>query len=311
MTNHPNPPEPAPASRPMILLAVEPDGTVAAAWEMDAYSPGGLLAQVSQIVASGEAAYVDAPHATSFRVRNPARWLVFDRHSAPGGFWAALIGGEIPPADVVAAAPALVTGDPGAPGRRPRYEDRRGLATPPRDLPLAGRARWVARYILRGQASIMAHPGLVFHGIPAAMPGTGDIAIETSTPGGFLVPLGNAGYYHSPSGFGWGGGSLGSGPAATARSLLAAALGRRAACPACRGKGEIPADGPNPARDCLACDGLGIGIPGTVYHRYKEEVVAGLPEDTEWYLPRAAVLAWLERQRVSPRLAQLARDVPR
>jgi hypothetical protein len=299
----PNTPDPDSPSRPITLLAVEEDGTVTAAWTDTAPSPTAALIQLGERAASRD---------LEGKGRNPARWLVFDRHTAPGGFWAALIDGEIPPADIVAAAPALVTGDLAAPRR---HEDRRGLATPPRDLPLADRARWVARYILGAQAGIMAHPGLVFHGTPGAMPGTGDIAIETSAPGGFLAPLGNAGYLHSPSGFGWGGGSLGSGPAATARSLLAAALGRRAACPACRGtgiRGQVVLPGAAEAElDCLACDGLGIGIPPAVYHAFKEDVVTGLPEDAEWYLPRTAVLAWLERQPISPRLAMLARDVPR
>ena len=42
---------------------------------------------------------------------------------------------------------------------------------------------------------------------------------------------------HSPSGMNWG--YRGSGPCDTARSLLLAALGDEAACPACQGSGRV------------------------------------------------------------------------
>lgn len=81
---------------------------------------------------------------------------------------------------------------------------------------------------------------------------------------------------HSPAGMAWG--YPGSGASDCARSLLVAALGRAARCPACD-------DG-----TCGWCD---LGYLHLPYHRYKDEVVAKFPDD--WRMHRACILSWLLR----------------
>ena len=349
MTNYPTPdPAPSPSDRPTVLLAVS-GGGVAAAWT--APDPEGLAIALAAIV-----------DRLGLRMANPARWAVHDRADDPGAFWAALAADEIPARvtpdavvawaeDSAAALTEAITARPGqpthdlsgaqlaAPVVHPAWAGEgyvrqlaEGMGTPPTGLPLAERARWVAQYALIVQASLMAHPSLVFHGWRGPMPGTGDVGIETAG-GGVLAPLANTGYAKSPSGFGWGGGTLGSGPAALAKAMLTAALGRRAACPECAGTGRVtwtpdaqppghrpwrPEDGGLTRGDeavavtnCRACDHDGIGIPPAVYHKYAADVVAGLPEEGQWRMPRFVVLAWLESQHEDARLAGLARQVER
>jgi hypothetical protein len=320
MTPTPTPDQTPPPSRPLTLLAVEGDGTLAAAWTVTAPTPAAALIMLGEIAGFRRA----DPAGLAGYARNPARWRVHDRAPDPAAFWAALDAGQI-------------GGPPGTPGRAPApvihpavsggsyvRQLASGMGTPPAGLPMADRARWVAQYALLIQVPLMAHPGLVFHGQPGQMPGTGNVSITTAG-GGFLAPLANTGYARSPSGFGWGGGTLGSGPAALAKALLTAALGRYAACPGCAGTGRVtyadsgdpaarpwrPEDGTAGAADCLACDHDGIGIPPGVYHAYAAAQVAALPEEGEWRLTRADVLAWLEHQTGDGRLAWLARSVER
>jgi hypothetical protein len=81
---------------------------------------------------------------------------------------------------------------------------------------------------------------------------------------------------HSPGGMAWG--YPGSGAADCARSLLVAALGKAAQCPACT-------DG-----SCNWCD---LGYLHLPYQRFKDDLVARLPDD--WTMGRACILGWLLR----------------
>jgi hypothetical protein len=190
---------------------------------------------------------------------------------------------------------------------------------PPAGMTLAERARWTARYALTFQAGIIdSYPDVAFHGTPG-----GNVAIETRH-GTHLIPLTNVGYRHSPAGLSWGG--LGSGCAALAKSLLTAALGRRAICSSCAGTGRVTwigTHGHEPYRgaahdelvvtaqavvsSCDACDEDGIRrLP---YQRLKEQVISPLDMDAEWRLTRADVLAWLTAQDYDPAVADAAAQV--
>ena len=112
--------------------------------------------------------------------------------------------------------------------------------------------------------------------------------------------------HHSPTGFGWG--YLGSGPADLARCILIATLGDRARCASCAGTGRLAsryvedvgtvnlAFDPDtdqvehswPCRECIA----GFDVHPSMYHQFKAEVVAKLPE--EFVLPVSEVWDWLE-----------------
>ena len=114
----------------------------------------------------------------------------------------------------------------------------------------------------------------------------------------------------SPDGMQWG--YLGSGPADTARSILIAALGDRAACPSCAGTKKVvylpdtydeqPYDparaadyDPESIAGCLSCDdGFRADLP---YQRFKQEFVATW--SGEWRMPRSDVLAWLARHGIT------------
>jgi hypothetical protein len=61
-----------PAAAPMLLLAAMPDGRVLAAWQMDAWSPGRLVTQVSEITGSRQI----SREAAGLQTLDPARWYV-------------------------------------------------------------------------------------------------------------------------------------------------------------------------------------------------------------------------------------------
>jgi hypothetical protein len=205
-------------------------------------------------------------------------------------------------------------------------------SVPPPGLPISERHRWACHWALTIQAQLTDNlPGMRFKGAPAPDGGPGIVTICSE----WLVvcQLANTGYIHSPDGFSWGFG--GSGPAALSRSLLTAALGPAAVCPACLGSGKTTwlIDGPDhpvpwqPEHDaldntegpdseatimtCDECAGDGIGITPTVYNAFKEAVVARLDTDAPWSLHRNAVLNWAEQQNVSVRLAVAAAGVQR
>jgi len=113
---------------------------------------------------------------------------------------------------------------------------------------------------------------------------------------------------HSPTGLSWG--YSGSGPADTARSVLIAALGDAARCPACKGTGKVVWTADDECEDPVPYDpavhsGTGSGIEFVVdscydcddgwrvlpYQDFKREFVAGWGE--EWRMSREDILAWL------------------
>lgn len=106
---------------------------------------------------------------------------------------------------------------------------------------------------------------------------------------------------HSPGGFSWG--YSGSGPAELARCILIAVIGREACCGTCSGTGGVgpeaaagEASGQDGDADpCGDCD-AGFTVKPSLYHQFKDEVVAGLPE-TGWTLRVAGVRMWLDAHR--------------
>ena len=102
--------------------------------------------------------------------------------------------------------------------------------------------------------------------------GPGETAVYVEQ-GGCRWPLRHV-VYHSPDGFSWGYG--GSGPANTALSILADALGER------------------PTREQLY---QGEPLCWRWHQPFKWEVIAPLPMDTGWRLPLADVQAWIARRR--------------
>lgn len=271
-------------SPPHTLLALGPDGRVAAAWAVRAPTPAAALIQLAELATSSG----------------------LDGYAIDPSGWRAASTGQPGP------------GEPGW----PPAPLAASMGTPPADWPLAARARWAAQYALTVQAPLMARPGLVFHGTPGQHPGTGDVAIETGD-GGFLARLANAGYARSPAGFGWGRGYPSTSSWALARSVLAAALGLRVRCDTCGGSARtVMTDGGaglRPARPgddleetglCPDCDGDGIAVPPAVAQAYAEQVIGNIPAG-EWRLERAAVLFWLETQLVDEGMYRLARRVER
>jgi hypothetical protein len=243
--------------RPLLLLAADPaTGQVLAAWIDTAYGPGGLVAQIAGRPREDLAG----------RRRDPCRWMAVPVDVDPAG-------------DVHVRLDLSLCGAVPCPA-----ED------PPRRRSIAERQAEQVAIALGLQAAIIGgEPRAVFHGLPDGDPDVGQIVIEDHA-GRQLDLLANAGLFHSPGGFGWGG--LGSGPSATARSLLAAALGADAACPVCRGTHQltVPEAGGEGAYDtaCTACDD---GIRRLPYKTYAAEVVARL--HGEWALTRGDVLRWL------------------
>jgi hypothetical protein len=208
---------------------------------------------------------------------------------------------------------------------------------PPEGLPLGERHQWACRWALTVQARTLAGlAGVTFEGTPAQPPGSAGPGTVLITVAGITVcELANTGYRHSPTGFGWG--YTGSGAAALSCSMLTAALGDRAACPACLGSGKVTwlAEGPYPVPwqpghddltghdeedsprevngtvvNCEACDGDGIGVSPRVYQKFKD-TIARLDGDAPFSASSADVLNWLEHQNLSARLAVAAAEVPR
>ena len=156
---------------------------------------------------------------------------------------------------------------------------------------------------------------VVYHGFhrPTGEP---TVLLET-TDGQQLGALEHVAF-HSPTGMGWGYG--GSGPADLALSLLLAALGTDAVCPACAGTGKVVLD-PNdetgieepydPVRaaqgdydrgdfeviSCWSADCV-RGHRYVPYQEFKEQYVAGF--DHEWRMRRSEVLAWLTPRLLIP-----------
>jgi hypothetical protein len=110
---------------------------------------------------------------------------------------------------------------------------------------------------------------------------------------------------HSPTGMNWG--YAGAGPADTARSLLIAALGTDALCPACLGTGRVvyvmTGDSEQPAAEPFdpeshrwathgwkcECDG---GYKRLPYPDFTAQFVTRWGK--EWVMSRASILDWLQ-----------------
>jgi hypothetical protein len=111
---------------------------------------------------------------------------------------------------------------------------------------------------------------------------------------------------HSPDGYSWGYG--GSGPAELARCLLIHALGERALCTTCNGRGRVTAtdeddpgkwfrpalEGDDPAAvvGCIDCDAGFAPAVERCYQTFKFEHVAGWPQEETWEITREEILAW-------------------
>ncbi len=147
-----------------------------------------------------------------------------------------------------------------------------------------------------------AQAEIVYHGYRCDTSWPGIVVIETAA-GQTLGPLRHV-VRHSPTSLNWG--YPGSGPADLARSLLIAALGDQARCPACVGSGKLVLTSDDadqrsylPERDgdvhpevvlrCVDCDGDGYrSLP---YHQFKYAHVAKWGR--EWRITRAEILNWL------------------
>jgi hypothetical protein len=64
--------ESPPAARRLLLIVAEEDGTVIGGWRMPAYSPGGLVRQVSEITSSREV----SPDAAGLDRISPSAWTL-------------------------------------------------------------------------------------------------------------------------------------------------------------------------------------------------------------------------------------------
>lgn len=275
--NHPDTP-PAGANRhepaPVLLLAVDQHGQVAAAW--DTADPA---AQSAVRTLAAALAPLAADH---------ARYLVADVTADATAFWRTVLeqgltqppGSDLPVrisparrAALAALAPVMRCAGCGctdndaclsADGQAcswagprwcsscaqvattaedgPRPARLAGTGIPPDGLDAAEAHRWLCQYALTTQAAITGHQDeLVFHGYwdgPAGMFAVDICAGPACTP---VVELANTARRSSPGGFAWGG--SGAGPAALARSLITAALGTRARCTTCDGSGWTVQDG--------------------------------------------------------------------
>lgn len=142
---------------------------------------------------------------------------------------------------------------------------------------------------------------------PGLAPGT---SIHGDAPGRLVTVLAEDGqvlgllphWKRHAAEFSWG--YHGSGPAELARCILIAVLGAEAACPACAGTGylaydeaadrEVPADlddADQAVFRCGDCD-AGFTVTPALYQRFKDEVIAGLP-DQEWTLSVTGIRSWL------------------
>lgn len=133
-------------------------------------------------------------------------------------------------------------------------------------------------------------------------PGHAVVRVESDDSGIKRAPLRHH-VKHSPTGFSWGYG--GSGPAELARCLLIDALGDRATCTTCRGKGRVapdetlgnfrpvePGDNPDIVIGCIDCEaGFGPEVE-RCYQAFKFEVVAAWPQAAPWSMLRAEIIAW-------------------
>jgi len=150
-----------------------------------------------------------------------------------------------------------------------------------------------------GEPGVPFPAGITYHGYPANGPGERVVLIEA--PAGNPVSL----LPHvSPTEFAWGYG--GAGPRELARSLLLAALGPAAACPACHGAAklaigedgqEVPC-GPGCEEECdpetiVPCPLCDDGHRAVPYQKFKFGVVAAWDQAAEWAIDRAQILAWL------------------
>jgi hypothetical protein len=108
---------------------------------------------------------------------------------------------------------------------------------------------------------------------------------------------------HSPGGFSWG--YAGSGPSELARCLLIHALGDRALCATCHGRGKVVEDGvlgafrpalegddPAAVTGCVDCDSGFAPEVERCYQTFKFEHVAAWPQGEEWEITREEILAW-------------------
>lgn len=78
---------PRPGIRLLTLLVLDEQGEPAAAWEMPAHSPPGLVRQIGELDAAGA-------DLTPF-ARNPARWQVTDQGRDGAAFWRAVLEGRV------------------------------------------------------------------------------------------------------------------------------------------------------------------------------------------------------------------------
>jgi hypothetical protein len=156
----------------------------------------------------------------------------------------------------------------------------------------------------------MADADVVYHGYQRQAGGS---VITIEDAGGATAGMVRHVVKHSPTGMGWG--YAGSGPTDCARSLLIAALGDAARCPACAGTGKVayrPGDGEEPplapydpatspaeyqaaglkATRCQHwdCDEGYVRLP---YQDFKFQFVTGW--DREWRISRQKILQWLTR----------------
>jgi hypothetical protein len=153
-----------------------------------------------------------------------------------------------------------------------------------------------------GDAAAEPPAGVAYHGYPAGGP-EGRLVVIEAPPGTPVSVLRHVDR-HSPAEFAWG--YPGSGPAELALSLLIAALGPAAACPACRGAGKMTWDQDGhqapcgPAREdevdpetivaCALCDDGYRTLP---HQEFKSEVVSGWSPDAQWVIDRAQIIGWL------------------
>jgi hypothetical protein len=245
---------------------------------------------------------------------------------------------DMRPAVIPAALAAAAADVPGLAGMMARTDDLRapilgppppGLTTSPDGTPPPGfhgteARRWAAAWALHIQARLTILPGTTFRGIPAApggpLAGTGRVTVSLRTPG-LLCYVVNVRDPGRP--FAWG--RYGAGPTALAASLLAAALGRHAACARCQGTGRVtslhgrlvpwrPAHDdldPPAVSDCQSCDGAGLGIHPAVTAELVTEMIAGWDPAKGWRVTRDELLAWTETQPTDRRLALAAARAPR
>jgi hypothetical protein len=154
---------------------------------------------------------------------------------------------------------------------------------------------------------------VIYHGYHRSSAAVSLVTIETEH--GQQLGLLHHVVRYSPTGLNWG--YQGSGPADLARSLLIAALGDHARCPACAGTtklacnrdhyrdqpdhpGRAATDDPELVQRCLACDDGYRPLP---YQDFHTEHVATW--GNQWRIRRADIQAWLARR------GDLASDVPR